>query len=306
MSYFAKFNISHPATGQLKCIEIDDEKKILPFFDKRMGSEMDGEVLGADFKGYIFRITGGNDKQGFPMKQGIFAASRVRLLLKKTCTTYRQRRTGERKRKSCRGCIVGPDLSVIQLAIVKKGEQDIPGITDEEKPRRLGPKRVSHLRKLFGLRKKDDVRKYVVRREIKKGDKTFYSAPKIQRLITEQRLRRKRITKKTKLDRFKASKENKAKYEKLLSNYLKEKKAVAKKTHEEANKKEVKPAKPVEEKKAAAPAKEAPKAAAKKAEVKPAKGPAKAAAPKEAPAPKAEAPKPAAPKEAAKKAPKKK
>jgi len=51
-----------------------------------MGSEMDGEVLGADFKGYIFRITGGNDKQGFPMKQGIFAASRVRLLLKKsTC-----------------------------------------------------------------------------------------------------------------------------------------------------------------------------------------------------------------------------
>jgi small subunit ribosomal protein S6e len=96
---------------------------------------------------------------------------------------------------------------------------------------------VSHLRKLFGLRKKDDVRKYVVRREIKKGDKTFYSAPRIQRLITEQRLRRKRITKKTKLDRFKASKENKAKYEKLLSNYLKEKKAAAKKTQDETDKK---------------------------------------------------------------------
>lgn len=56
----------------------------LPFFDKRMGSEVDGDVLGEDFKGYIFRITGGNDKQGFPMKQGIFAASRVRLLLKKS------------------------------------------------------------------------------------------------------------------------------------------------------------------------------------------------------------------------------
>jgi small subunit ribosomal protein S6e len=51
-----------------------------------MGSEVDGDVLGEEFNGYIFRVTGGNDKQGFPMKQGIMAASRVRLLLKKsTC-----------------------------------------------------------------------------------------------------------------------------------------------------------------------------------------------------------------------------
>jgi len=33
-----------------------------------MGQEIDGAVLGDDFKGYIFIITGGNDKQGFPMK----------------------------------------------------------------------------------------------------------------------------------------------------------------------------------------------------------------------------------------------
>jgi small subunit ribosomal protein S6e len=33
-----------------------------------MGQEIDGDVLGDEYKGYIFRITGGNDKQGFPMK----------------------------------------------------------------------------------------------------------------------------------------------------------------------------------------------------------------------------------------------
>ena len=49
-----------------------------------MGQEMDGEVLGEEFKGYIFRITGGNDKQGFPMKQGVLVNGRVRLLLKKS------------------------------------------------------------------------------------------------------------------------------------------------------------------------------------------------------------------------------
>jgi small subunit ribosomal protein S6e len=49
-----------------------------------MGQEIEGEVLGDEYKGYIFRITGGNDKQGFPMKQGVLVNGRVRLLLKKS------------------------------------------------------------------------------------------------------------------------------------------------------------------------------------------------------------------------------
>jgi small subunit ribosomal protein S6e len=52
-----------------------------------MGHEIDGEVLGDEFKGYIFRITGGNDKQGFPMKQGVLINGRVYLLLKKSTFT---------------------------------------------------------------------------------------------------------------------------------------------------------------------------------------------------------------------------
>ncbi len=51
-------------------------------YDKRLSQEIDGEVLGDEFKGYVFRITGGNDKQGFTMKQGILCDHRVRLLLK--------------------------------------------------------------------------------------------------------------------------------------------------------------------------------------------------------------------------------
>lgn len=71
------------------------------------------------------------------------------------------RRDGERRRKSVRGCIVSPDLSVLNLVIVKKGEHDLPGLTDTEKPRMRGPKRASKIRKLFNLSKEDDVRKYV-------------------------------------------------------------------------------------------------------------------------------------------------
>lgn len=52
-----------------------------------------------------------------------------------------------------RGCIVSSDLSVLNLVIVKKGEQELPGLTDEEKPRVRGPKRASKIRKMFNLSK---------------------------------------------------------------------------------------------------------------------------------------------------------
>ena len=211
---------------------------------------------------------------------------------------YRPRRTGERKRKSARGCICGPDLAVIALKIIAKGEKEIPGLTDAARPRRLGPKRAANIIAAFALRKKkDDVRKYVVKREIKKGDKTFYKAPKIQRLITEQRIRRKTVYKKLKMDRWKASKEAHVAYEKLLSKYLKEKKA--------AKKAESAPAPVKTEAPKTAPAKtapaktEAPKTAPAKQAAVPAKqAPVKTEAPKTAPA-KTEAPKTAPAKQAA-------
>ena len=84
----------------------------------------------------MFRISGGNDKQGFPMKQGVLSANRVRLLMHKGVSCYRQRRVGERKRKSVRGCIVAADLAVLNLVVTKKGDQDIPGLTDAPVPRR--------------------------------------------------------------------------------------------------------------------------------------------------------------------------
>merc|ERR1712154_563536 len=87
------------------------------------------------------------DKQGFPMKQGILTNGRVRLLLKEGHSCYRPRRNGERKRKSVRGCIVDGNLAVLNLAIVKKGEAEIPGLTDNTIPTRLGPKRASKIRR---------------------------------------------------------------------------------------------------------------------------------------------------------------
>merc|ERR1712223_1273600 len=175
-------------------IEVEDEIKLRNFYDKRMSQEVSAECLGDEWKGYVVRISGGNDKQGFPMKQGIMTNGRVRLLLSKGHSCYRPRRTGERKRKSVRGCIVDGNLSVLSVVIVKKGENEIPGLTDNTIPRRLGPKRASKIRKLFNLTKYDNVCQYVIKRPlpVKEGKKPQFKAPKVQRLVTPIMLQRKR------------------------------------------------------------------------------------------------------------------
>jgi len=220
-------NIASPATGAQKLIEIEDERRLRAFYDKRMSAEVPGDSLGDEYKGYIFRISGGNDKQGFPMKQGVLLASRVRLLLSEGHSTYRPRRSGERKRKSVRGCIVGSDLSVLSLVIVKQGEQGIPGLTDVTIPKRLGPKRASKIRKFFNLTKKDDVRKFVIRREVKPKNpekKPYTKAPKIQRLITPVTLQRRRRRFALKKKRSEAVKEAASEYSALLAKRVKEQK----------------------------------------------------------------------------------
>jgi small subunit ribosomal protein S6e len=172
----------------------------------------------------IFRISGGNDKQGFPMKQGVLTNTRVRLLLKEGVSCYRPRRVGERKRKSVRGCIVGSDLAVLNLVIVKKGDNEIEGFTDVSIPKRLGPKRANNIRKLFNLTKADDVRKYVITRTFEKKGKTVTKRPNIQRLVTPVTLQRKRRRIATQKKALEHSKAEAAAYTALVSKRLAEQK----------------------------------------------------------------------------------
>lgn len=158
------------------------------------------------------------------MKQGVMTNGRVRLFLSKGHSCYRARRTGERKRKSVRGCIVDNQLSVLSLVIIKKGEQDIPGLTDTTVPRRLGPKRAGRIRKMFNLTKEDDVRQYVIRRPLPEveGKKSNSKAPKIQRLVTPVVLQRKRKRMALKRQRAQKAKQEAADYAKLLAKRAKE------------------------------------------------------------------------------------
>lgn len=99
--------------------------------DKKIGNEVEGNVINEIFTGYIFKITGGFDKDGFAMKNGILSQARKRILLRKGSKNFRFKRgyhrEGVRKRKLVRGCIVSADIKVLNLKIVKNGSHPIPG-----------------------------------------------------------------------------------------------------------------------------------------------------------------------------------
>lgn len=220
--------------------------------DKKIGDEVEGNIINDLFDGYVFKISGGFDKDGFAMKNGILTAGRKRILLEKGDTMFRFRngyhRTGVRKRKLVRGCIVSPDIRILNIKIIKIGPKPIPGLTEAGSalPKRLGPKRANNILKEFGLleiynKKKTNteerktvrfmITKFAPKREVTtKAGKTYVKRPKIQRLITPDRLRRKRVIKKIKEERRKFTEEQKKNYLDTLKRMRKNSKKPAAKT----------------------------------------------------------------------------
>ena len=62
-------------------------------------------------------------------------------------------------------------------------------ITNELRATQLDQKLATRIRNMFHLTKEDDVKKYVVRKDNQDGK---VKAPKIQRLITPERIKRKK------------------------------------------------------------------------------------------------------------------
>lgn len=244
-------------------VELQNEEKLAEIIDKKIGDEIDGSIISEVFDGYKFKITGGFDKDGFAMKNGILAQGKKKVLLTKGCSLFRFRkgyhRSGIRVRRLVRGCIISNDIKNLHLKIIKKGAKPIEGLTEEKdaKPKRLGPKRATRILKAFGLtgvytdkKKNKDERKnlrfmitnFAPKREVKtKNGKTYIKRPKVQRLITPDRLRRKRLLKKFHEERRAQSKKEEEAYRALIKKtYEKKEKDKKEKSKAKKEKKEKK------------------------------------------------------------------
>ena len=231
-------------------VELQNEDKLAEIIDKKIGDEIDGSIISDVFDGYKFKITGGFDKDGFAMKNGILAQGKKKVLLTKGCSLFRYRkgyhRSGIRVRRLVRGCIISNDIKNVHLKIIKKGAKPIAGLTEEKdaQPKRLGPKRASRILKQFGLttvynekkKSKEErknlrfmITKFAPKRTVKtKNGKEYVKSAKVQRLITPDRLRRKRLLKKFHLERREKAKKDKIAYQELLKKVFSKKKGDAK------------------------------------------------------------------------------
>ncbi|HEY4675115.1 MAG TPA: S6e family ribosomal protein, partial [Candidatus Bathyarchaeia archaeon] len=76
----AKFKviISEPETGTSKAIELE-ESRATPLIGRKVGETMDGSIV--DLSGRTVQITGGSDKDGFPMRPSVHGGVRRRVVL---------------------------------------------------------------------------------------------------------------------------------------------------------------------------------------------------------------------------------
>ncbi|MFH1774278.1 MAG: 30S ribosomal protein S6e [Methanobacteriota archaeon] len=109
------------SNGKSYSIELD-EKKSKSFIGLEIGKVLDASQLG--LAGYKIKITGGSDKDGFPMRSDVHGRVRARVLLSRG-PGYRPKEKGLKRRKRVRGSTITPEIVQINAKVVEKGEKSL-------------------------------------------------------------------------------------------------------------------------------------------------------------------------------------
>ena len=134
----AKFKIilSDPVTGKSQMIELEGSRAV-PLVGRRLGEVIDGAAVGLG--GHKLKITGGSDKDGFPMRPDIHGGVKTRVIITKGVGLHSTSK-GERRRKTLRGSVITEEIVQINMKITekpkkaKKAKQPEKAETVEKKP----------------------------------------------------------------------------------------------------------------------------------------------------------------------------
>ena len=112
--------------------QIEKDQKECPVIGKNIGESFSGDFLGLN--GYELAITGGSDRNGFPMRKDVEGLVKKRVILERGIGFRGE--PGLRRRKMIRGNTVGLDIIQINCKVVKQGEkplEDLLGKKEEKK-----------------------------------------------------------------------------------------------------------------------------------------------------------------------------
>src|SRR3989338_11702500 len=105
-------------TGKTYKKEVDSNK-LSALMGVKIGEEFDGGTI--DLPGFKLKLTGGSDKEGFPMRDGVSGQRRAKILVSGG-VGYKPLGDGVRKRKSIRGEVLSTDIQQINCTVIKEGK----------------------------------------------------------------------------------------------------------------------------------------------------------------------------------------
>lgn len=112
--------------GETFQTEIEDSSKLS---GKKVGNEFDGGIIGLE--GYTLEITGGSDRDGFPMRETVEGTARRKMFLEGG-TGVNEEREGVRRRKSVRGNTVSDEIQQLNTRVVEEGSKTVEELLNEE------------------------------------------------------------------------------------------------------------------------------------------------------------------------------
>lgn len=119
----AKFKlIVSQSDGKSQVTEVEG-LKAQPLIGKRIDETVDGLVAGVS--GVELKITGGSDKDGFPMKRSVHGGVRVASMLSGG-TGFHPKQDGQQRRKRVRGNTITEDIVQVNLKVVNKEDAASP------------------------------------------------------------------------------------------------------------------------------------------------------------------------------------
>ncbi|HJX04407.1 MAG TPA: 30S ribosomal protein S6e [Thermoplasmata archaeon] len=96
---------------------------------KKIGDVVDGIFVG--LPGYKLAITGGSDKDGFPMRMDLPGPRRKKLLVSKSIG-FDAKERGLRRRRTLRGNTIAPDTLQVNMKVTQHGMKPISDLVKKE------------------------------------------------------------------------------------------------------------------------------------------------------------------------------
>jgi len=124
---FLVLDIGDPSTGKTFHVKLPKES-IRLFIGRKVGDEVPGDPFG--LSGYAFKITGGTDRDGFPIHPSLQIPGKKKILLSSP-PGFHPKRKGERRAKTVRGAIISDAIKQINLKVVRAGERPLDEILKE-------------------------------------------------------------------------------------------------------------------------------------------------------------------------------